>query len=411
MNVKSSLVYILTFTPSFVNNEINALRNKGINVKVVMLGQPEQPGQKGWSYITGGIHDPIYISDQNKLFKRLFIFPLNLVNIFLKAKVKDLLSVFKMIFYSSYSKSLAFYHSRKALEVIRIISKYKPYRIHSHFAWGNAFVAAYTAQLLEIPFSLTVHASDIFALNKSAECALKSILNRADTVITISKFNKNYLITKGLCIGDKIEVIHCGVPISKFNYNERPYQKGTFRIVTIPSGFVETKGLKVLIGAVKNLIEVNEDIECYIIGDGKDREKYEQEVKKLGLSSFVKFLGRIPQVDLPELYKKCHAFILPCITDERGKPEGIPVSLMEAMAVGLPVISTALAGIPELIEDEKQGLLSKPGDVQSLVCRIKRQIEEPAKSVTMAISARAKIEADFNINTIAEKLIKTLSLH
>ena len=160
---------------------------------------------------------------------------------------------------------------------------------------------------------------------------------------------------KDLCAIDKIDVIHCGISLNKLQFSQHKYQGGILRMVTIPSGFVEKKGLHILINTLRELLKSNLNIECLIIGsDSPKRKLYEHEVNNAGLLSCVKFLGAIPQKDLNELYKSCHIFALPCVVDSSGKMDGIPVSLMEAMAVGLPVISTKLSGIPELVEHGKQ---------------------------------------------------------
>ena len=302
-------------------------------------------------------------------------------------------------------------HVRRALDVCRTIVKSGPYRIHSHFAWGNAFVAAYTAQLLGIPFSLTVHADDIFGLSEKEERELRWLLSRADKVITISNFNKTYLVDKGICAEEKIEVIHCGISLHKFLLDDHAYQEGLFRIVTVPSGFVEKKGLDLLLKAVQDLIKHYANIELIIVGRQCDkRKKYENEIIDTGIASIVKFTGAIPQKDLAELYKNCHAFVLPCIVDSKGKMDGIPVSLMEAMAVGIPVVSTEISGIPELIEHEKEGLLAKPRDVVSLYTQLRRLIGEANRSILLTKAARLKIELEFNIEVIAQKLIASLAL-
>lgn len=414
--MKGSFIYILSFMSSFVKNEIEALQKQEINIRVIILGPANESTKRNWSFIIGGHEGLTYVYDENNAIKKI----LNLVQDFFilltKGRVHYILNAFKMIQKQTYSKRLAFYHFRVGMKVFKIVVKNRPCRVHTHFAWGNAHVSAFAAELLGVPFSLTVHASDIFALNGKEKNALKWLLSKSDRAITISNFNKNYLIKEGLCKGFKIRVIHCGIPIEKFKLTMHDRRNNIFRIVTIPNGFVESKGLQVLLEAVKLFLEANVNVECLIVGAGvtdeqrREQTRYEYEVIKKGINSHVKFLGPVSQKDLIELYKNCDAFVLPCVVDSKGKKDGIPVSLMEAMAVGLPVVSTTISGIPELIEHEKQGLLATPGDVTSLSQNILRLIKDPQGAKIMARAARAKIEEEFDISMSAKKLIESLSL-
>jgi colanic acid/amylovoran biosynthesis glycosyltransferase len=409
-----SLIYILSSMQSFVKNEVDALQSLGIPVQVVILDNPpKQIPTTGWSYVVGGYNNVIYVPDVGNRFKKCATLLLNIPSITNKYSVKRMIGEFLKPGKRYHSRSLLLYRWRYAVDIFKYISKYKPYRIHTHFAWGNAFVSANVARLLSIPFSLTVHANDIFALTDEDFDALKWLFNECDKVLTISDFNKTYLVSKKLCAENKIHVIHCGVPIQRFEFSSHAYSGGPLKLVTIPSGFVEKKGLITLIRAIQELVRSNIPVECLVIGDDVQgrREKYEREVKASGLSAHVTFIGAIKQSELSKIYESCHAFVLPCIEDAEGKMDGIPVSLMEAMAVGLPVISTHLSGIPELIQHGRHGLLAEPSDFQSLFIQLKELCDNPEHINKMAYAARNRIENQFNITSIAHELIQTLKLN
>jgi len=403
--MKPSILYILSVVQSFVKNEVQALRQRGATVKLVLLSETSNDGASGWSYIAGSDRSAINVADKeeghSKKVLRLLAGSCYLTR---KGRLKGILNSLSMVWDSSYPRYLAFYHLRRAVDIARIVASRGFQRIHTHFAWGNAHVCAFTSELLDIPFSLTVHADDIFGLNQSEKARLKWLLDRAHDVITISHFNKNYLVNQGLCLEDKIRVIHCGVPVDKFDFRNHVYKKGVFRFITIPSGFVDKKGLGVLIDAIQMLLYKNKNIECLVVGSdfgSGRRAKYEDKVSKAGIGANVKFVGAIPQSRLADLYRKCHAFVLPSIADSKGKMDGIPVSLMEAMALGLPVVSTKISGIPELIEDGREGLLAKPNDATELALRLEHLIKEPKAALKMAKAARTKIEKEFNITKIS----------
>lgn len=411
--MRKTIVYILEYMQTFVKNEITALEKDGINVKVVMLSAPEKQSEKGWSYIVGGYENPIqYYESYNKL-KKLFRLINNLIFLLLKANIKNIICSFVTAFIGAPSRSLNFYQLRCAIDICRMIKQLQPDHIHTHFAWGNAFIAMYVSKLLGVPFSVTAHASDIFGLNYSESERLQYLLKNTNKVITISQFNKDYLINNNLCSEEKLVVIHCGIFLDRFKFTQYHQHEKVFKIITLPSGFVESKGFNVLLDALGKLVKIDKHIECYVVGtdiDGKRINHYKEEVTHLGIENIVKFIGAVPQDKLIELYKECNVFVLPCIKTKNNKMDGLPVSLMEAMAVGLPVISTKLSGIPELIEHGKNGLLATPSNTDDLVLQIIRLMDDSLLSEQFAKSAREKVEKEFNINTSAKHMINCLNL-
>lgn len=410
------MLYIQSFMPSFVKNEIMALRDAGVDASVIMLN-PRDTHEIGWGQIIGSLPNVVYAPDTNNIFKKIIFLGIDIITHFKRLRKLSLPDLKRDLILPVYRKDKNARSLRRALRVSNIAKRFEANRIHSHFAWGNAIVASDVACLLGLPFSLTVHANDIFALERQEKIQLKRLITQADKIITISQFNKNYLITElegQPFLSDKIEVVHCGIFPDLFSYSKKQNShKGTFKIVTIPSGFVEKKGLSVLFKALKILCDAGIKVECIIVGgeDRKGRRKhYEHEACQIGIQNCVEFSGTIPQKKLSELYQSCDAFVLPCVIDSQGKMDGIPVSLMEAMAVGLPVVSTRVSGIPELIEHGKTGFLAKPGDPVDLANQLERLMNDLNSVNKMTIAARAKIESEFNIKKISLKLISALSL-
>lgn len=416
-NSKINLIYIQSFIPSFVINELVALKELGISVGVIVpISSKNQ--KSGKKIQTGGNKNIIYVPDAEGIIKRIVDFLSKNAYFAVKSSLFWRLYIryfFEKIIRRNY---LEIYYLRRAVQTAWIAKNLTISRIHSHFAWGNAIIACHTARILNIPFSLTVHANDIFSLKEAEIVRVTWLFQQADKIITISDFNKKILIDnfRHFYIKDltkKIRVIHCGIPTDLFTFRGPNLNKDIFRIATLPSGFHEKKGTLILLGALKKICNEGKKIECIIVG-GKGhhgrRKMIEDKVGEMGLSSVVKFPGRVSQNELPKLYQSCHAFVLPCIIDSNGKMDGIPVSLMEAMAVGLPVISTKVSGIPELIEHNKTGLLAVPGDPNDLAVQLKRMMNGSVNTEKLIKAARSKIESDFDIKVEVKKLIKCLSL-
>ncbi len=398
---------------SFVKNEITALEKYGIDVKVVMLSPPERKSDKGWSYIVGGYENTIQYYESNNKLEKLFRLINNLIFLLLTAKIKDIIRSFVKVFIGAPSRSLNFYQLLCAIDIYRMIKHLNPYHIHTHFAWGNAFIAMYVSRLLGIPFSVTIHADDIFGLNCWEKKRLQYLLRNTNKVITISQFNKDYLVNNNLCLEEKLVVIHCGIFPNRFKFTKHYQYNKILKLITLPSGFVEKKGFDILLDALRKLVEMDKLIECYVVGtdlDGKRLNSYMEATKHLDIGNNVKFIGAVSQDKLTELYKECNVFVLPCIKDKNNKIDGIPVSLMEAMAVGLPVISTKLSGIPELIEHGKNGLLATPNNSDDLVHLILCLMDDLALSERLSESARKKVEQEFNIDISAKQMINCLNL-
>ena len=168
---------------------------------------------------------------------------------------------------------------------------------------------------------------------------------------------------------------------------------------------VEKKGARVLIEALERLRDSGGQFLCRIVGEGPQTEDMRQHVEKASLDDCVELLGSQPQERVKALFDEADVFVLPCVVAADGDRDGIPVALMEAMALGVPVVSTTVSGIPELIQSERDGILTEPGDAQALADALGTLIDDPQRTGELAAAARARIEADFDIDQSADRLL------
>ncbi|MFC2157981.1 glycosyltransferase, partial [Acidobacteriota bacterium] len=176
-----------------------------------------------------------------------------------------------------------------------------------------------------------------------------------------------------------------------------------FIILTI-GRMVEKKGHRFALEALSILKKRGKDIQYWIIGDGPLKANLENLVSNLGLEEEVSFLGKMNQNELLEIICRAHVLVLPSITTEQGDMEGIPLVLMEAMATGLPVISTEHSGIPELVVNGRTGLLVPEKDVVSLAEKIEILIDDPREVMRMTEEARRLVESDYEIGGLNKRL-------
>jgi colanic acid/amylovoran biosynthesis glycosyltransferase len=275
---------------------------------------------------------------------------------------------------------------------------------HIHSQWINACgtIAMYGAWLLEVPFSFTGHAADLFR----DRCALEDKIRRAEFIVCISEFHRNFYLQHGARLGQLL-VAHCGVNLNWFYpRTEKNPPVRPFRILS--SGrLVEKKGFAQLIKACRILADRGERFECVIGGSGELEEELRSQVRRLGLSDCVTISGQtLIQEKIVEFMHRGDAFALPCIWASDNDVDGLPLMLAEAMACGLPAVSTRLVGIPDLIRHEETGLLVEPNDPLELANAIARLMHDRSLAGLLAKAGRSWVQEQFNLQTCLEPLIE-----
>ena len=291
----------------------------------------------------------------------------------------------------------------RGIEHLDAILRFDPDFIHSHWATYPSTVALALAKLTGKPYGFTCHAHDIFVDNQ----LLETKLTGATLPVTISRYNVDYLSETITPLARKrLHVVHCGVDLPGFAFR----RDGREPDLLLAVGRLDPiKGFDVLLLALAKLATAGVTFRCVIIGEGPQRAELEQSIAMLDLRERVQLLGARPQVEVRALLHSATAFVLPSTIAVDGNRDGIPVALMEAMAVGAPVISTRVSGIPELIGDEVSGLLVAGGDANALAAAIQRLLDDAGLRERLARSAREVIERDFDSAREASKLLAAMA--
>lgn len=267
--------------------------------------------------------------------------------------------------------------------------------LHAHFAIEAASVALHASRLTGIPLSFTAHAKDIYHKAYNVDHLREKIM-AAIFVVTVSDYNRRYLVKlAGKKQANKIIRIYNGVDLNHFKYNIR--NRTDPGLILSVGRLIQKKGFTYLIQACRILKEKGYDYTCYIIGDGPLRESLEFEIKTLGLQNNVKLLGPKSQKHVFEVLKTASIFVLPSIIDEFGDRDALPTVLIEAQAMGVPVISTNIAGIPEIIDHGKTGFLVQPKNAILLAKMIEKVLNNPQVGVSLGQSGRTRVEKLFDI--------------
>lgn len=274
--------------------------------------------------------------------------------------------------------------------------------IHSQWIHSCGTIGMYGAWLFGVPFSFTGHAADLFR----DRCALRDKIRRAEFIICISEFHRQFFLENG-ARPEQLVIMYCGIDPTLFTPRRRQrLAEEPFRILS--SGrLVEKKGFSVLIDACRILRERGEHIECVIGGSGPLESDLRRRVHDARLESVVTITGEaIAQERIPDFMERGDLYCLPCVWASDNDVDGLPQMLMEAMACGLPAVSTKLVGIPDLVIDGRTGRLVEPNDPEALADMLAELVHDADQCNRLASEGRRWIEETFDIRTCLEPLIR-----
>jgi glycosyltransferase involved in cell wall biosynthesis len=268
--------------------------------------------------------------------------------------------------------------------------------LHAHYASTPAGVAELAHLLTGIPYSISAHAKDIYL---SAPEVLKRKMQRARFVITCTEYNRQVLSALS-ANGVPVHRMYHGLETQRFQPADEPVASAPAPRPTLLSvgRLREKKGFPCLLQACHLLKTKGYRFRCQIVGYGPQQAHLEQLIATLDLGDTVVMLGRLTHDKLLELYRQATLFVLPCQIAEDGDRDGIPNVLIEAMAMQLPVVSTAVSAIPELVEHERNGLLVPPQHPQALADALARLLEHPSLRQELGKAGRQKICQQFSLH-------------
>jgi glycosyltransferase involved in cell wall biosynthesis len=275
--------------------------------------------------------------------------------------------------------------------------------VHCHFATHPALAGFVIRRLTGIPYSFTAHGSDLHV----DRTMLGQKVEDAAFVVAISEYNRRMIVDA--CgperSTDHVHVIHCGVDTNVFVPRAAPDRDAdVLRLVSVGT-LHEVKGQRFLLEACAELRRRGVEVRCVLVGDGPDREMLESLRQELELDSNVTLVGRRTREEIAEYVADADMLVAPSVPTKGGKREGIPVVLMEAMSAGLPVVSSRVSGIPELVNDEVNGLLTEPFESGQLADALERLAHDPQLRVRLGEAARQTVLSGFDVAANALELL------
>lgn len=395
MKMQTSIVYILhrfpRVTDTFIFREIRALQARGLSVKVISVWRPK--ANETLPQVLEEWKDDVS-----------FLLPTNALR-----SIWDILATVgrhPIRFIDTLALALRtcrpglkgalfqlFYLAEAMLATSRLTDRSK-LQLHNHFGDQSGTVTMLTARFCRLPYSISFHGPHIFfdpLGQRVKEKALGAAFNRCISFYCRSQvmlFMEDYT-------PERCPIVHCGVDSSRYPYRD-PATKVS-RILSV-ARLAPEKGFRYLLKAFWDVAKNDAAVQLRLAGDGPMRAELEAQARQLGIDDRVIFLGRLTEAEILNELMLADIFVLPSLA------EGLPVSLMEAMAVGVPVVATNVAAVGELIDDGRNGKLVPPTDADSLKQALVELVQDHPMRLSFARAGRVKIEADFEIYSETMKL-------
>lgn len=276
--------------------------------------------------------------------------------------------------------------------------------IHCNFAHTPVGIAMYAALLRGIPFSFLCHAHDIFV----HATAMREKTARAAFGMCSSRFNLRFLTDIKGCDEAKLDVMRTGLDLRRFAFRDPKPSFRPYRFLSV-GRLVEKKGFPVFLDALALLAQRGRDFQADVVGGGPIEPALRAQIERLGLADRVRLAGPQPQERVRLYYDDADAFVLACLEAGDRDMDGTPIVLIEAMALGVPVISTPVSGNPELITDGTSGLLVTPGDAGALAEAMEQLMDNPELARHLAGGARHAIESGFDLDSNIARLVAAIT--
>jgi colanic acid/amylovoran biosynthesis glycosyltransferase len=395
------------FSETFVLNEILELERGGLHVRVFSLVKPDD-GR--FHARLAKVQARVTYMPEYPLFQFSKVWPSCR-----RLMRHDAGRFFKNLLYAlSHPRGMGLKHFLKACVLADALLEEPVDQLHAHFASGATSVAMLAHLFTGIPYSLTAHAKDIY-LDAVDRNLLHDKLTLARFVVTVSDFNRRFL--EDLASEDQrssplkwlrrkdlpvsyapsIRRLYNGIDLEQFSPHPGSEDgRGGPPLILSVGRLVEKKGFEDLVRACALLRDQGLHFRCEIVGKGARQATILRLIDSLGLSGLVHLIGPRPLEEMAAKYEDAAVVALPCLVADDGNRDGIPTVLVEAMAAGIPVVSTRLTGIPELVDDGSTGLLVPERDPTALAAALRQLLGDARMREDMGLRARVKVVRDFD---------------
>lgn len=272
--------------------------------------------------------------------------------------------------------------------------------VHAHFAGMAARTAFWIHRFFSITFSFTAHANDIFS-PRQFEIGLDKLVNTARAIVTETDYAARFLRERFPIRADRVHRIYNGLDLSEFDQSD--FSSTTPLIISV-GRLISKKGFGDLIRTCALLGERGKSFRCEIIGEGSLEDELRRQIDELSLQSTVVLAGAKPQTQLRRRLAAANVFVLPSVIDRDGGMDNLPTVIMEAMASGLPVVSTNIGGIPEMVIENETGFVVQSGNTAAMAAAIETVIDDASLAAKLGHSGYERAKTLFSIENNVREL-------
>jgi glycosyltransferase involved in cell wall biosynthesis len=376
-----------SFGQTFCYREVAELERQGMQVEVFSIRRPTNEPEQNWDkQIVDRVH---YLPEEKALVAEV---DSALRKKAVSTEVRDAVQ--------QWGRQPDFLRLYQAIHIGTRMQQNGLQHLHAHFAGMAARTAFWVGRFFGIPYSFTAHANDIFA-PRDFVVSLSKLIEGAAAVVTVSDYSASDLKARFPGSAHKVHRIYNGVDLSRFHPPDPG--SGTPAIVSI-GRLIEKKGFSDLISACGLLTSRRRRFVCEIIGEGPLEEALRAQIASESVEGCVRLAG--PQTQAQIALRLAHAtiFVLPCTREADGGMDNLPTVIMEAMAAGLPVISTPLGGIPEMVEHDVNGELVPERDPAAICAAMERLISDPQRARRLGDRGRQVAREKFSIERSGREL-------
>ena len=380
-----------SFGQTFCYREVAELYRQGFAAPIFSIRNPKgEPAQDWDPRFVERVH---YLPEEKELLDNVH-----------RASKKGQLSAEIIAALDEWGRRTDFLRLYQAVYVGLRLQEMKTSHIHAHFAGMGARTAFWIAKFFPITFSFTAHANDIFA-PREFEIGLDKLVGAAGVIITETDYAEKFLRELFPERADRIHRVYNGLNLAEFG--RATFSSDPPSIIAIGRLIVK-KGFANLIRACALLVERGRSFQCEIFGEGPLEKQLRGQIAELTLEEFVQLPGSKPQHELRERLARASVFVMPSVPEPEGGMDNLPTVIMEAMATGLPIVSTRIGGIPEMVVENETGFLVEPEDAVALAGAIEKITDDRSLGRKLGQAGYERAQELFSIEKNMQELCALL---